>query len=200
MDDLFAYLKDNPEVSNAVATIASSFIALGALVVSIASIVVAVRTLRHQRNHDVLSVRPLPMVSTTDYEECLSIALRNNGVGPMMIKDLHVECLKDTRPFLREFMPELPEGLIWSTYAGKIEHYSLGASEEVVLLELKGKEGDHVFVTFRDECRRLLGNITVVVRYTDIYQTELPLFWQPLSWYSRARNTASNTQPNPRQI
>jgi len=124
MDTLLTFLKSNADTTNAIATVASAFIALAALVVSVVSIFIAVRTLKHQQAHDVLSVRPIPMLSTADHEECISVALRNNGVGPMIIKALHVEDGADRRTYLREFMPPLPGALLWSTYAGKIEDFS----------------------------------------------------------------------------
>jgi len=195
LNELFVFLKANADVASSVAALAGAFIALAALVVSVIAIFVASRTLQHQQRHDVLSVRPIPMITTADHEECISVSLRNNGVGPMVIKRLYVLAAGIPKTYLREFMPDLPADLLWSTYAGKIEDYSLSAGEHVILLELKGDDTNSSYTSFRSACRQRLGDITVHIEFTDVYGTKFPVFQKPLSWYARHRESQANAEP-----
>lgn len=187
MSDIFTFLKANAGVASAVSAMASAIIALVALVASFLAIRISGRTLSAQRAHNVLSVRPMPLVLTADNEDRITIALRNNGVGPMLIKTLQVEGGTAPRSFVRECLPALPDGLSWSTYAGKIDGYSLGVGEQVVLLELSGVEADPKYSAFRDECRRLLASLKIKITYSDVYGTSFAPHEQSLAWYGRER-------------
>lgn len=185
MDSLLAYLIAKPDVANAVATISSTIVALAALVVSVVSLVIGIQALKHQRRHNILSVKPVPMVSTDDHEDCLSIALKNNGSGPLIIRSIRVVGGHEPKTYLRACMPSLPNGLAWSTYVGPVKSQSLCPGEAIALLELKGDEADQVFIKFRDQCRVALGPLTVIVDYSDIYGSEIDSHQQPLAWYMR---------------
>lgn len=192
---MYSFLKANADVTNALATVASSVVALCALVVSVVAIVIARRTLNHQQVHNVLSVRPIPMLATADYEECISVSLRNHGVGPMLIKTMHVSNGTSQHAYLRQFMPALPKDMGWSTYAGELRDVTLPAGEPFVLLELKGREDDPVYSHFRDQCRAELGRLTVTIEYTDIYGTSFPPFNDVLTWYARPRTAPAEAAP-----
>jgi hypothetical protein len=195
VDALYAFLKANADVTNALATLASAAIGLAALVVSVVAIVIARRTLHHQQAHNVLSVRPIPMLATADYEECVSVSLRNHGVGPMLIKTMHVSEGDTQQAYVRQFMPALPKDLAWSTYAGELRDVSLPAGEQVILLELKGQEDDPAYSAFRDQCRAALGRLAVTVEYTDVYGSSFPPYRDLLTWYARARSASSEPAP-----
>ena len=83
MDTIWNWLTENSDAATAIGTIFSAFTALIALFLSAYG-------LRAQRRHDVLSARPLPEVTVADYENSLRVKLRNNGVGPMMVKSVKV--------------------------------------------------------------------------------------------------------------
>jgi hypothetical protein len=197
MAEIFAFLKSNADVTNAAAALAGVLISVAALVVSIASIFIAVRTLKHQRVHDVLSVRPIPMLATVDLEDRISVNLRNNGIGPMFIRRLHAEDGAARQDYLRLFLPALPAGVLWSTYAGKIEDMSLAAGEQVTLLELTGQEATTGFAAFRDNCRRALAPLSIVVDYTDVYGTSFANYRESLAWYGRTRGERQEDAPVP---
>jgi hypothetical protein len=187
LTSIVAYLTRKPDVANAIATIASTIVALAALVVSVVSLVVAVRALKHQRHHNVLSVKPVPMVSPQILEEHIAVVLRNNGSGPLVVKSITVTGGHQPKDHLRACMPSLPSGMAWSTYVGPVKDQSLSPGDSVVLLELKGSESDADVLKFRDQCRTALGSLTVEIEYTDIYGSPNPPHRQPLDWYSRPR-------------
>ena len=125
--------------------------------------VIGTRALKYQQRHNVLSVKPVPMISPADHENRLSVALKNNGSGPLIVKSIAVTGGHEPKTYLRACMPSLPNGFAWNTYVGPVENQSLSAGEEIILLELKGDEKDQRFLTFRDQCRAALGLLTVTV-------------------------------------
>jgi hypothetical protein len=188
--DLLTFLTAKPDVANAISAFASTIVALAAMVISLVSLFVAARTLKHQRNHNILSVRPIPMVSTADHEDHLSIELKNTGSGPLIIRGIAITGASPPRTYLRECMPSLPDGLSWKTYVGPLKGESLGPGEAVTLLELVGDPTDTTFSEFRDRCRQLLGALSVEIDHTDIYGSERPMHEHSLVWYARKRAIA----------
>ena len=85
LNELLNALAKDPNSTNALATVASATIAVAALFVSAVSLFVAYRTLRHQRRHNVLSVKPIPTVMAADHEDSLRVKLRNHGSGPLIV-------------------------------------------------------------------------------------------------------------------
>lgn len=187
MHALLALFTSKPDVANAIAALASTVVALAALIVSLVSLFVAARTLKHQQTHNILSVRPIPMVSTADHEDRLSVELKNTGTGPLIIRGITVTGQGGPKAYLRECMPPLPEGISWKTYLGPLKGESLGPGESVTLLELVGDASDAAFGEFRNKCRQSLGPLSVRIHHTDIYSSERPPHEHSLAWYSRAR-------------
>lgn len=70
-----------PDVANAVAAIGSAVLAAVAVVLSLISLYLSHAALRHQREHNRLTVRPLAYVVVGDYENQLFVKLRNNGTA-----------------------------------------------------------------------------------------------------------------------
>jgi len=63
LNELFALLAKDPNATNAVATVASAIAAGLAVLVSAIAVSVSYVTLKHQQRHNVLSVRPIPIVT-----------------------------------------------------------------------------------------------------------------------------------------
>jgi len=115
---LWTWLTTNHEVANALAAIFSALTALFALVVSIAG-------LWSQRRHDILAARPIPEVTVADYENSLRIKLRNNGVGPMILKSVSVKRrgVQETRDSVVDWMPEISRP--WTNFSTALAGRSL---------------------------------------------------------------------------
>lgn len=185
MNELLDYLSKDANFTNALATVASAIIALAAFVVSVASLFVSRATLERQHRHNVLSVKPIPMVSVADYEDRLTVKILNNGSGPLIIKNVKVRKESQVRESLIAWMPSLPDGMYWSTFVSPIENRSLLPGNEIKLLELTGDHPDNDFEKVRDECRAALCPLTVALEYTDVYGSAFEAYEKPLSWFGR---------------
>lgn len=159
-------------------------IAVLAFVVSAISLLVSVRTLRHQREHNVLSVRPLPEVTVADYEDSLRVKLRNNGSGPMIVKSLVASDGFMTCEALIQCMPDLPRGH-WTHFSHALSNRSLMPGSEIILLELTEDPGEKGFSRSRDLARHALAPLTLSVNYTDVYKSSFASYSKALSWFGR---------------
>ena len=186
LDSILSALADDPNLTNALATVASVLVALAALVVSAVSLFVGRATLKHQRTHNVLSVRPIPTVTVADHEDSLRIKLRNHGSGPLIVTDLCIGDGTRVEKALIDWMPDLPDDVPWANFAAPIKNRrSLLPGSEIVLLELNGDSRNPTFAAARDSARTILSRLTVTVQFTDIYDSQFTSHTQDLSWFGR---------------
>lgn len=185
MSELIRLLSENKDVSNVVAAVASAAAALLSAVVAGFSLWVARSTLKHQRKHNVMSLRPIADVTVGDWETNLRVTLRNNGAGPLSVTRLVAGNGAEVRSSLLDWMPDLPDDIYWSNFAGNIDGRSLSPDRAIVLLELQGDAADGTFAAFRDEVRSSLRILTVNVEYTDVYDSCLKPYRKSLGWFGR---------------
>jgi hypothetical protein len=179
MFEAVSVLKHNSELASAVAAIASSVVAAVAIVVSIWA-------LRIQRHHNVLSLRPLPMIEVEDYEDRLAVTLKNDGPGPLTLKRIRVTADKTEKDSIIDWMPELPSDMFWRTFVGAIAHSrSIPANGHLRLVEFGGDHRDERYVRHRDACRERLSRLSVAVDYTDVYGSLMAPAERNLSWFGR---------------
>ncbi len=183
--EIFSFLVEEPNVSNALATISIAGIALFALIVSIVSVWFTRRQIALLHKHNVLSVRPIPLVELGDYEDCLVVKLVNNGSGPLIINSIEIHLENEIRESLIEWMPELPSGIDWTAFVGPVCNRSVSAGGKIRLLKLKGDSSVKKFCAFRDDCRKALRSLNVIVNYTDIYETKMASYQRTLEWFGR---------------
>lgn len=185
MQELFKFLVENKDTANAIAAVASALVAAIAFVVSVAALCVAHSTLRHQRQHNRLSVTPIPEATVADYENSLRVKLRNHGSGPLIVVDLHVGDGSSTKRTLLDWMPDLPAGRYWTNYAGEICHRSILPGHEIPLIQLDGDPEDPEFADIRDACRLALSRLILKVEFTDVYGTDMKPYRKSLTWFTR---------------
>lgn len=178
MYDLIELLRQEKDLANAIAAIASAFTALVALIVS-------VWALKVQRRHNVLSIRPIPEVTVADYEDSLRVKLRNNGSGPMLVTSVEVFRENEVKSSVIEWMPSLPDNRPWNHFSMALENRTIQPDGVIPLLELTAVDGEVKFAQFRDKTRQALSKLKVVVHYTDIYQSKLPKYEKSLAWFGR---------------
>lgn len=185
MAELLKYLGANVETANALSSIANTVVAACALFVSMVSLYVATATLRHQRRHNILSVTPIPEVTVADFENSLRVKIRNHGSGPLLIRQVEVSDGSQTLESVIGWMPDLPAGLFWATYAENLKGTSLLPGKEVALIQLDGDDEDPTFVRLRDDCRAALQNLSVTVEFSDVYGTRMEPLMKKLDWFGR---------------
>jgi hypothetical protein len=185
LSDFFKLLAQDPNTTNALAAVASACAAAFAVVLSAIAAYVSFVTLKHQQKHNVLSVRTIPMVTFGDYVNSVWVKVRNHGSGPMLVKELRVKSGKDVKETLVGWMPALPRGVIWTDFTGPVSNRSVLPGGEILLLELDGAVEDSVFRRARDSVRDALATLTVVVEYTDIYESTFENYSLKLDWFAR---------------
>lgn len=181
------FLLDKPEVANAIAALGSTALGLFALVISVVSVYFARSSLKHQEEHNRLSVRPLCYVTLGDYEHRLFVKLRNNGTGPLLLESVRIKGAEDEMAPLIRAMPDLPPNCDWVDFVEDIEGRSISPGDELMLLELSAENCDptEAFPQPRDLIRKQLGKLEVHVHYTDIYGSSLPEAVRSLIWFHR---------------
>jgi hypothetical protein len=178
MTALINMLRENPAtVSAAVASLA--------LLVSFLSIVLTAVTLYFQRRHNYKSVTPIASFPIGDYEDRITVRLKNTGIGPMVVETFRASDGRDERRDLISWMPDLPQGIDWDTFYGEADGACVPVGSDLVLLQLIGDPNDRRFSTARDNCRRALAKLTLSIVYKDIYQRRMPQAGRSLSWFGR---------------
>lgn len=181
MEYLLQFLKDHKDEIGGVAAIC-------AVLISFLSIVFTVRALRLQRQHNYKSLTPIMYISLGDYENDIFVKLENHGVGPLIIENLKVKSGGQIKDTIIDFMPKLPAGMFWSTFSRHFENRSLPQNQTITLLHLEGEESDinnSIFVTACDEIRKSLSQISLEVKYKDIYDRAMPIYERKLDWFGR---------------
>ncbi|CAN5481898.1 hypothetical protein BH11PSE7_BH11PSE7_01000 [soil metagenome] len=132
-----------------------------------------------------MSLRPIAEVTVGDWETKLRVTLRNNGAGPLVVTHVVAGNGAEVKSSLLDWMPDLPEDIYWSNFAGNIDGRSLSSDRAIVLLELQGDATDGAFAAFRDEVRAALHPLIVNVEYTDVYGSYLNPYRKSLDWFGR---------------
>jgi hypothetical protein len=159
--------------------------AVAALLVSLLSIFLTIATLYMQRNHNFASLTPVASILVGDYENMLEVKLRNSGVGPLIIKRVTFTDGQRKSNELISLMPELPEGIGWSTFTEEIQDWCIAPDHEVIFMKLEGDPGDSDFAAARGHVRKALSPLRVIVDYRYIYNRKMPLKQRDLSWFGR---------------
>lgn len=180
---LFEFLEKNQSVASAAAAMTSAAAAILALLVSVIAVLVALISAKQQRTHNTLTVKPIPEVTVGDYENCLRVKLRNHGSGPLLIKSFIATFHGNSCQSLIDCMPNLGD-VHWTNFTGVIDGRALLPGKEIVLIELTA-ENKVNFSISRDLARLALSETTIVVQYSDIYDSSFSPYKKSLSWFGR---------------
>ena len=113
----------------------------------------------------------------------------------MLLKRVHVGDGTHKKESLVEYMPDLPTGVLWTNFVGPVANRSLLPGSEMILLELSGDNENKVFCVARDATRTALAPLTVVVDYTDIYESIFKLYTKDLTWFGRHKVVGTPNEP-----
>lgn len=153
------------------------WIALGAMLASIAAVFVSVSSDATQREHMRFSVRPIPSVLFTQTSDDLFVELKNVGTGPLILKEIKYT---------------YRDGMNASTILDS-EKFSKGTAGEVVLFELDAvgaiaSGGGQRILSYdpstkdfaeqirNQALRTVLDGTTIKVEYTDVYDTNFETY------------------------
>jgi hypothetical protein len=165
----------------------TAWTAIAALLVSSLSIILAVVNTAIQRRHNRKSVQPIGHISVGDYEGQIFVRLRNNGIGPMIVKDLVVTNRNngETKGSIIDFMPTLPDDCQWSTFVRDMKGRAISANDHVTLIMLEGEADDRRFGLVRKIVRESISPLSISAAYQDIYGKELGSARRDLNWFGR---------------
>jgi len=161
-----------------------------ALFVSSASMIFTVIFSILQRKHNKNSLKPIPTIQTTNYENLISVKIDNVGTGPLTVKDLR--CVKrygdtdkrEESKLLIELLPgecEIGQPYITHIYDPKfVSGYTILPGQSMRLVEIK-PENEEV----RRKLREVLSKITVYVEYTDVYNSKFKHLKRDLELFQR---------------
>lgn len=164
----------------------STILALSALIVSIVSLGLSAYFTWLERDHNRRSLRPLPFILQPDFEDKVAVVIRNNGTGPLILKKAHATSSADRRSgHLIDLVPTPPKGMVFRNFNRIDQTRAVRPGDEVDLLDLRINVNDPVAARYRDELRRVLGNVTLELTYTDVYCTRFPVYSRTLDWFLR---------------
>jgi hypothetical protein len=180
-------LSEPTDTLGSIMTAANVVIALCALFAAMVSVYFTRAALRAQLRHNKLSVRPMPLVIPLDFENRIAVEIRNNGIGPLIIKDVAVVPDGGSgRSDLIEYMPG-SASITWSDFNLSLGGTAVLPGRQVNLIELAYNSAfDWAdFATYRNECRRALAELSIRLAYTDMYGDEFPEETYSLDWFGR---------------
>lgn len=153
---------------------AESIVAAAALLVSVYSIALSRRALAIQQQHNRLSVRPIGKISFRTSANEVVIALRNDGVGPLVACEFLVRRSEGGEPVadLRHEIPAPPAGV--RRQVGLSSRFAIVAGSEKVVLRVHAAEGEELPEEYRSSVLAGIARLTLELRYTDIYDQEMP--------------------------
>lgn len=130
--------------------------------------------------------RPLLHIDYRDSEDNLFITMKNKGNGPLLIETFSV-FNKENKDITGIYfcLPEITNK--YDDYTGNQDGTVIAAGEEVVLLHFlfdKNKNGDK-YLEELFQIRQSLKDLIIKVRYTDVFDNEMPLYQRKLTWFGR---------------
>jgi hypothetical protein len=152
--------------SNFIVSISAIFIALASLAVTIWQGIIT-------RKHNILSVKPIPDILISNFENKIAVTLENKGTGALIIKSFRAYCGNESKSNIIDWMPILDDGIYWSNWLRDFEGSALKPLESKVLLEFTLDDHDKKQTEARDIIRKSLSKISIEIEYTDIYNTKM---------------------------
>ena len=166
--------------------LANLLVAVAALVTAAVSVYFTREGLKNQEKHNALSVVPVPFIALADYENLIRVKIRNDGLGPLIVNGIDYEKAGAINEFeeLVQYLPPPPNALAWSNFSsGHVR--SIRPGDELILIEISLPGSDQLVDAFRNQLRWILSQITISVRYTDVYANSFSANTRELSFFAR---------------
>ena len=158
--------------------------ALGTIFAAAAAIFAIIQTkisLDRQQIQQHKSVIPIPQIVFGDYTDRLFVKLKNAGIGPMPIQEVLVrdESRRLTKRSVIDLKPTSFTGFSLSTLVGNIDGRTVSEQDVLLLLHSEGGGHEHALI------RAWLGNLSVTIKYTDVYGNAFPVYSRDFTWLQR---------------
>ncbi|MDP1814589.1 MAG: hypothetical protein Q8K92_09100, partial [Leadbetterella sp.] len=148
------------------------------------------------RDHNRRSVKPIPYISASDFEDRVSVRILNNGSGPLILQKVIARHRKDSNlhGHLIDLVPFCPDNLYFTNFTKILLGRALLPGKKVDLIDLEIDLDDPEAVGYREQLRDFLGNLIVVVHFSDIYNSQFPIYTRQLDWFHRHKVTSKASQ------
>ena len=156
----------------------SDIIACSALIVAVVSVLIAMRQLDIQQNHNKKSLKPIGYIDVGDYEENLYAKISNHGLGPMII--IKAE-FKNSQKTLSNIVDFLPDGFIYDDFVKEFQNKIITPNNYLYLFNALFEEGNF---EDKDKFRAILKDITVIFHYKSVYGEDDSCS-RKLDWFGR---------------
>lgn len=149
------------------------------------------KNMSHQRTHNIKSVLPILHVSQWDYEDKLSVKLKNSGLGVAIIDRFTVTDKSKTgaKPSIYLWLPQtLDADVNYSEYWTRDDDFAIRSGEEIELITIPIDDTNPAQCQVRQQLRAQLCTLIVNIEYSDVYQNVFsPKKWE-LSYFARTDN------------
>lgn len=162
-------------------------VSICAIIIALASLGVAIWQGSVTRKHNILSVKPIPDILTSNFENKIAITLENNGAGPLIIKKFRAYVGNESKTNIIDWMPNIPNGYYWSNWLQNFENCAIKPYDSKILLEFKLELEDKNQTEIRDNIRKSLSKVSIEFEYTDIYENKMYFPLHVLSAYEIKR-------------
>jgi hypothetical protein len=156
-------------------------IAFVALVISFISIFLTFWTIRIQKIHNKLSVRPFPEIILSKVGG-VKIRLKNVGLGPMICKELTTKNEDgQIKNHIKDFIP--PE----LSFEGKLYtnrwNFTLLPGESKTILSIKEDLSNSSYRESLKIATEALSQLTLELKFESMYKELQPIFKKKLIWF-----------------
>jgi hypothetical protein len=166
------------------------YLTIIAILISFFSVVVGFTTLLIQNYHNRLSVRPLGNIELHDTNSEISIAICNNGLGPMIIKSIETVDKQGTKKdHPADWIPwnELTAEHFFKSFKEK-DNIRNGMNEVIFQYNFESESGSPKEQRMKEErklIRNILKDLTIRIRYSNIYRNEQTKIIQSLEGFGK---------------
>lgn len=175
-----------------------AIVALCALVVSVFATVISWRGLRIQQAHNETSLRPIIFIEPYDYEDCILVKIKNEGLAPAIVKNLYVQdSLNMSKASIFNWLPKvLPGDMDYREYWTRNKDFVLRSGSIDHMLEIRVDTNQPEQVGARENIRAILSDLIVYIEYEDVYKKAMPTYSRELRLFGRSDHINSENASN----
>jgi hypothetical protein len=165
-------------------------VAFTALITAVWSAIFSSKTFKLQRIHNIKSVKPILQIGQWDYENVLSVDLRNSGSGIAVVKTILIKNKTDeTKNCIYDWLPKKLDGKMnYKEYWTGYKNFIIQPGQVIKLIEIPVDTEIISEKKQREELRSILRQLTVKISYEDIYENAMKEKNMELHHFSRTDN------------
>lgn len=160
-------------------------VAISAMIVSVVSLAASIYFGWCTRDHNRRSVKPLPHLVLINNDDRICVRLYNNGLGPLVLRKVTARNKQKLSGHLIEIVPKSPPNLYFRHLVKVRPGRAVLPEIRLDLLDFELDVEDSAAEGYRDALRDALGDISIDVDYTDIYESRFARYTEHLTRFRR---------------